>query len=220
VKNEENVKNALLSQSEKDTDKKIKLLYLERSTAEKEYQDLLQRFEHETARIDILNTKKMKSQLSDELRKKLKNKDRSSLAVIGLRLSAKIVEKFILETDEFKDKFQVTIISTKDLYDLAAQKNIKTSKQPFLYDMVMLNNNEKLNNIEKFVEIKTFLRELSTMIDDISSVNKTQGVPDLHKTVAQFYSLDSKETSDELREISFDLLFYQEFLDKMLKLIK
>jgi hypothetical protein len=84
----------------------------------------------------------------------------------------------------------------------------------------MLNNNEKLNHLEKFVEIKTFIRELSTMIDDISSVNKTEGIPDLHKTVAQFYSLDSKETSDELREITFDLLFYQEFLDKMLKLIR
>jgi hypothetical protein len=216
----EKIKNDLLSLSSKDTDKKIKLLYLNRSTAEKEYQDLMQRFEHETGRIDILNAKTMKLQLGEELRKKLKNKDRGALAVIGLRLSSKIVEKFILESEEFKDKFQVTIINTKDLYDLAVQKNIKTSKQPFLYDMVMLNNNEKLNQMEKFVEVKTFLRELSSMIDDITGVNKTDGIPDLHKTVAQFYSLENKETSEELREITFDLLFYQEFMDKMLKLIR
>ncbi len=193
-------------------------LLQKKSTGEKEYEVFFQRFNHDAELFNAQNYLALQQELKSRL-----DANRGSLAVVSLDLTAKWVRDIVSRYNENKnpkDKFEIVTITTREIIHFAAlKKQIKYDVFSFLQELVMpnLNNNENFKVILE--DLKILLKILNDTIRDINK-NKQEGVSLLAKEFARFYGYtefeDIKEVSEAVREIKFEILYYQEFIEKLM----
>jgi transcriptional regulator with XRE-family HTH domain len=209
----ENVIEHLLTPAKKG--KEARVYYQAKSTAEKEFQDFLQWTGHYHNTIPVLNL----PQLKIDFQEKLRQNDGQILAHIGLLLSATAIEEAI-HCRGLKTKYETFVFRTIDILTMAQTKGINELKvRPFYYEMVVQRSNEKILEMTNTDAFKTFIKELRKSVDELNVMKNTKGTPLIHRKVSDFFGLDEKEASDRMKNTDFELLYYPEFINKILNVI-
>ncbi|MDZ7876937.1 MAG: hypothetical protein U5L45_20910 [Saprospiraceae bacterium] len=203
LKNKETAIDFLLGNTELTNEAHI--YYQAKSTAEHEYRSLLQHTKHWHNTLPVLDLPKFKQSFDEKLR--LHNGE--IVAHIGLMLSVETAKQAAKQV--YGKNYEPIVFRTSDI---AAK--IPEKVPDFYYEMVVSRNNEKIRKIAEHKGFHYLLKLLRGAVDEFSKARYEQGIPLSHRKVAEFFGLNLQQASDMLKQTEFELVFYPEWVNKVL----
>jgi hypothetical protein len=196
---------------------KAHIYYHPKSTAAREFRSLLQHTEHWHDTLDVLDLERFKEDFKEKL---IKNKGKL-VGHIGLMLSVECAKEAVKELDKDEKTFSIFTFRTSDIVTVAKEMKIKElDVTPFFYEMVVRRSNDKIKRLASddkgFQYLLKYLRQSVTKLSDIKN---DKGIPLEHRKVAQFFDLDIEQVSEMLKKMEFELVYYPEWVNKVLGII-
>ena len=109
---------------------------------------------------------------------------------------------------------------TSEIEKVAADIGISSVKtSDFYYEMVVNRSNNKIRQLAEDKGFQLLLKLLRGSVEKLAYDRKLQGISLSHRKVAEFFDLDLQKASDLLKETEFELLFYPEWVNKVLGII-
>ena len=188
--------------------------YHPKSTAEKEHQELLQHAGHWHNTLPVLDLPQFQIAFADKIREH----KGQIIAHIGLMLSVETAQKAV--EDVGKDEFETFKFRTSEIEKVAADIGINSFKtSDFYYEMVVNRSNNKIRQLAEDKGFQLLLKLLRGSVEKLAYDRKLQGISLSHRKVAEFFDLDLQKASDLLKETEFELLFYPEWVNKVLGIL-
>lgn len=205
------------------------IYYHPKSTAEREFRALLQRAGHSHDTLYSLNL----HQFRQVFKTKVREHEGCVLGHIGLMLTIENAKKAVQELDPNNVLYDVFAFRTNEIVDVAKEwrKEIPIEKAielgiedientNFYYEMVVLRSNKKIQDLAHTNKgFRLLLKLLRTSVREFKSTQKDKGIPLTHRKVADFFGLDLQQASDMLKKTEFELVFYPEWINKVLDII-
>ncbi len=196
---------------------KAHIYYHPKSTAAREFRALLQHAEHYHNTLDVLNLSEFKQRFTEKL---IEHKGKT-MAHIGLMLSVENAKEAAQTLDAKNKDYDIFMFRTSEIVSVAQKMGIKDIEiTPFFYEMVVRRSNEKIkrlaNDTKGFQDLLKYLRLSVTKLSDIRT---DKGIPLEHNQVANFFGLDVHEVSMMLKKMTFELVYYPEWVNKVLGII-
>jgi hypothetical protein len=196
---------------------KAHVYYHPRSTAAREFRSLLQHAEHYHNTLDVLDLEKFK----DDFKAKLIEHKGKAIAHLGLMLSVGSAKNAAEELDKKNEIYDIFTFRTSDIVSNAQELGIKDIEiTPFFYEMVVRRSNDKIKRLAKDNKgFQDLLKYLRLSVTKLSDVRTDKGIPLEHNQVANFFGLDVQEVSFMLKKMEFELVYYPEWVNKVLSIV-
>jgi hypothetical protein len=102
----------------------------------------------------------------------------------------------------------------------ANQPNREKSPSLRCLHRVVLRSNKKIQELATPNKgFRLLLKLLWTSVREFKSTKNDKGIPLTHRKVAEFFDLNLKQASDMLKKTEFELVFYPEWVNKVLDII-
>ncbi len=189
------------------------IYYQSKSTAEREYRTLLQFAGHEHNTIDVMSLPALEAGFAQ----KLQAHEGGIVGLIGLILSADWAERGVRGMDERGEKYDIFKFKTTDIAEMAAQMGLNNLETPnFYYEMVVARNNEKIKALAQHAGFRLLIKLLRSAVKDLEEAKTEKGISLSHRKVADFFGLNRQQAHEMLQQTDFELMFYPEWVSKVL----
>lgn len=196
---------------------KAHIYYHQKSTAEIEFRTLLQHAEHYHNTLDVLDAAEFKQRFTEKL---IEHKGKV-IAHLGLMLSIEWAREAAQELDAKNRDYDIFTFRTSEIVSIAQKLNIKDLKvTPFFYEMVVRRSKEKIQRLAKDNKgFQDLLMYLPSSVKKLSDIKTDRGIPLEHNQVAHFFGFDAQEMSAILKKLEFELVYYPEWVNKVLGIV-
>jgi hypothetical protein len=199
-----------------NADARACIYYHPKSTAAREFRSLLQYAEHWHDTLDVLDLNKF----SDTFKEKLTKHAGHAVAHIGLMLSVECAREAANELDKDGNMYDIFTFRTSEIVVVAQKLKIQDVEvTPFYYEMVVRRSNEKIQHLANNKGFQYLLKYLRQSVTKLSDIKTDKGIPLEHRKVAHFFDLDMEVVSDMLKKMDFELVYYPEWVNKVLGII-
>ena len=125
--------------------------------------------------------------------------------------------------DAFGNKLDVFTFRTADIIPIA-EALIKAGKidpaaftpSDYYYEMVVRRSNERIKKLADDKGFQLLLKLLRGAVAQLAADRQAVGKVLSHRKVADFFGLDLEQASFMLKETAFELMFYPEWVNKVL----
>jgi transcriptional regulator with XRE-family HTH domain len=189
------------------------IYYHPKSTSEVEFRDLLQHAGHWHNTLPTLHLPTFRAEFAE----KIKKHPNCIIGHIGLMLTIETAKNAIPEPE----KYDIFVFRTNDILALARKLGISNVKpNEFFYEMIVSRQNEVIKKLANEHDgFRLLLKYLRENILRLKLDRNGAGIPLSHRKVAEFFGLDLQQASEMLKKTEFELVFYPEWVNKILGIV-
>jgi signal recognition particle subunit SEC65 len=189
------------------------IYYHAKSTSEVEFRDLLQYAGHWHNTLPTLHLPTFQTQFAE----KIKKHPNCIIGHIGLMLSIENAKNAVPEPE----KYDIFNFRTKEIVDLARELGISAVQtNEFYYEMIVSRQNDVIKKLAIQQDgFRLLLKYLRENILRLKMDRNGAGIPLSHRKVAEFFGLDLVHASQMLKKTAFELVFYPEWVNKVLGIV-